>query len=185
MWGWNCAMSDTMFSIPTSSMKLLNNVKHFSKEAVKMLISANLPIPAENMKYAFPNGGATDASKRALFTTELIVVYLIWFSHSLCFNRCVTGYSYLMISPKSPPQCVLTTCDPNPCQNGGECLVLENETISSENETIGVLCGCSGGWTGLYCERPPLAKSGLRNWWLIPFFFVLILIGTTDFNIPF
>ena len=81
-----------------------------------------------------------------------------------------------MVAANAPAQCVLTSCEPNPCQNGGECFVLENETISSENETIGVLCGCSGGWTGLYCERPPLAKSGLQNWWLIPFFFVIILI---------
>ncbi|VDM20192.1 unnamed protein product [Hydatigera taeniaeformis] len=89
---------------------------------------------------------------------------------------CKVGFSHRLIPPSTTPQCVLTSCDPNPCQNGGECFVLENETISWENETVGVLCGCPGGWTGVFCERPPLARSGLQNWWLIPFFFVLILI---------
>ncbi|KAL5105517.1 Neural-cadherin [Taenia crassiceps] len=90
---------------------------------------------------------------------------------------CKVGSSHRIVPPSTIPQCVLTSCDPNPCQNGGECFILENETISWENETVGVLCGCSGGWTGVFCERPPLARSGLQNWWLIPFFFVLILIA--------
>ncbi|CDI96816.1 cj cadherin [Echinococcus multilocularis] len=89
---------------------------------------------------------------------------------------CKAGSSHRIIPPSTAPQCVLSSCHPNPCQNGGECFILENETVSWENETVGVLCGCSGGWTGLFCERPALARSGLQNWWLIPFFFVLILI---------
>ncbi|KAH9280241.1 Neural-cadherin [Echinococcus granulosus] len=89
---------------------------------------------------------------------------------------CKAGSSHRIIPPSTAPQCVLSSCHPNPCQNSGECLILENETISWENETVGVLCVCSGGWTGLFCERPALARSGLQNWWLIPFFFVLILI---------
>ncbi|VDO04586.1 unnamed protein product [Rodentolepis nana] len=89
---------------------------------------------------------------------------------------CKPGYVRRLVPPAVAPACVLNSCTPNPCLNGGECFILENETLSWENETVAVLCGCSGGWTGLFCELPPLAKSGLQNWWLIPVFFVLILI---------
>nr|CDS33479.1 cj cadherin [Hymenolepis microstoma] len=90
--------------------------------------------------------------------------------------ECKPGYVRRLVPPAVAPSCVLNSCTPNPCLNGGECFILENETLSWENETVAVLCGCSGGWTGLFCELPPLAKSGLQNWWLIPVFFVLILI---------
>ncbi|VUZ47933.1 unnamed protein product [Hymenolepis diminuta] len=90
--------------------------------------------------------------------------------------ECKPGYARRLTSSALAPICVLNSCTPNPCLNGGECFVLENETLSWENETVAVLCGCSDGWTGLFCELPPPAKSSLRNWWLIPVFFVLILI---------
>ncbi|KAM7542075.1 hypothetical protein Aperf_G00000005312 [Anoplocephala perfoliata] len=90
--------------------------------------------------------------------------------------ECKPGFVRRDISPATVQPCVLNSCDPNPCLNGGECFVLENETLSWENETVGVLCECTSDWTGLFCERPTTVNGGLQNWWLIPFFFILVLI---------
>ncbi|VDD79671.1 unnamed protein product [Mesocestoides corti] len=89
---------------------------------------------------------------------------------------CKTGFSYRAIPPFGDQQCVLSSCEPNPCQHDAQCSVLSNGTVSWGNETIGVLCECTGGWSGLFCENPMLVRSGFLNWWLLPLFFVLILI---------
>lgn len=57
-----------------------------------------------------------------------------------------THYNPVLISDTpSGRLCHSTVCYPNPCQNGAQCIIENNNEFS---------CNCLPGWTGRVCDSP-------------------------------
>lgn len=100
---------------------------------------------------------------------------------SSALKRCREGYGRRMTAFEGE-QCVLSSCDPNPCLNEGRCSVLGNATVLWGAETLAIACECPPPWTGAFCAISKRASAGFLNWWLLPVILVIILIRAFIFS---